>query len=56
MAANKVNIDLQKERAKCNFNTEELTNLLDWGVKYTERRRNLGMFSLVTLNSHSVVL
>ncbi|XP_013149592.1 PREDICTED: probable peroxisomal acyl-coenzyme A oxidase 1 [Papilio polytes] len=41
MAANKVNIDLQKERAKCNFNTEELTNLLDWGVKYTERRRNL---------------
>ncbi|XP_013176608.1 PREDICTED: probable peroxisomal acyl-coenzyme A oxidase 1 [Papilio xuthus] len=41
MSANTVNVDLQRERAKCDFNTEELTNFLDWGVKYTEKRRNL---------------
>ncbi|XP_068627061.1 acyl-coenzyme A oxidase 1-like [Battus philenor] len=39
--AKEVNKDLQRERAKCDFNVEELTNFLDWGVKYTKIRRNL---------------
>lgn len=39
----KVNEDLQKERAKCNFNVEELTNYLDGDAKSTEDRRSYGM-------------
>lgn len=37
-----MNEDLQKERAKCEFNVEELTNFLDGGIKATEDRRNDG--------------
>ncbi|XP_072946829.1 acyl-coenzyme A oxidase 1-like [Epargyreus clarus] len=37
----KVNEDLQKERSKCTFNTEELTNFLDGGAQNAERRRKL---------------
>lgn len=38
-----VNEDLRKEREKCTFNIEELTNFLDGGVNMTIRRRKLGM-------------
>lgn len=38
-----VNMDLQKERAKCTFNIEELTNYLDGGVDMTSNRRRIGM-------------
>ncbi|XP_039754797.1 probable peroxisomal acyl-coenzyme A oxidase 1 [Pararge aegeria] len=41
MAGKKVNEDLLNERAKCNFDVEELTNLLDDGVEHTKRRRTL---------------
>ncbi|CAH2049995.1 unnamed protein product, partial [Iphiclides podalirius] len=41
MVAKKVNEDLQRERARCDFNIEELTNFLDWGPQYTDRRRKL---------------
>ncbi|XP_045771505.1 probable peroxisomal acyl-coenzyme A oxidase 1 [Maniola jurtina] len=41
MANKKVNEDLLKERAKCNFNVEELTNLLDDGADCTKWRRTL---------------
>lgn len=37
-----VNVDLQNERNKCDFNVEELTNYLDGGVIETEERRKLG--------------
>jgi len=40
----KVNEDLQKERLKCTFNTEELTNFLDGGADKTLNRRNLGLW------------
>lgn len=39
-----VNVDLQKEREKCTFNVEELTNFLDGGAKKTLSRRKLGMW------------
>lgn len=38
----KVNVDLQNERNRCNFNKEELTNYLDGGVESTIERRRLG--------------
>jgi len=38
-----VNVDLKKEREKCTFNTEELTNFLDGGANMTQNRRNLGL-------------
>lgn len=38
-----VNSDLKKEREKCTFNTEELINYLDGGVKKTLNRRKLGL-------------
>ncbi|XP_038208249.1 probable peroxisomal acyl-coenzyme A oxidase 1 [Zerene cesonia] len=41
MTLKKVNPDLQKERATCTFNVEELTNILDTGVEYTTERRAL---------------
>jgi acyl-CoA oxidase len=37
-----VNADLLKEREKCTFDVEELTNFLDGGVKQTLHRRKLG--------------
>ncbi|XP_049873464.1 probable peroxisomal acyl-coenzyme A oxidase 1 [Pectinophora gossypiella] len=37
----KVNEDLQRERQKCDFNVEELTNYLDGSVKETHERREL---------------
>lgn len=36
-----VNADLQKERQKASFSGEKITNMLDGGVKRTERRRHL---------------
>ncbi|XP_052738739.1 probable peroxisomal acyl-coenzyme A oxidase 1 [Bicyclus anynana] len=39
--AGKVNQDLLNERAKCNFDVEELTNLLDDGAEQTKKRRTL---------------
>lgn len=42
MVAVKVNEDLQREREKGTFNTEELTNLLDGGAEKTAERRELG--------------
>ncbi|XP_046963971.1 probable peroxisomal acyl-coenzyme A oxidase 1 [Vanessa cardui] len=41
MASTNVNEDLRNERKKCNFNVEELTNLLDDGKINTKRRRDL---------------
>nr|XP_026497149.1 probable peroxisomal acyl-coenzyme A oxidase 1 [Vanessa tameamea] len=41
MASTNVNEDLRNERTKCNFNVEELTNLLDDGKINTKRRRDL---------------
>lgn len=38
-----VNEDLKREREKCTFNTEELTNFLDGGADKTLRRRKLGL-------------
>lgn len=38
-----VNLDLQKEREKCTFNIEELTNFLDGGVDKTLNRRKIGL-------------
>ncbi|XP_026319545.1 probable peroxisomal acyl-coenzyme A oxidase 1 [Hyposmocoma kahamanoa] len=37
----KINEDLQRERNKCNFNVEELTNFIDGGVHETEKRRKI---------------
>ncbi|XP_045495057.1 probable peroxisomal acyl-coenzyme A oxidase 1 [Colias croceus] len=39
MTLKKVNPDLQKERATCTFNVEELTNILDTGAEITAIRR-----------------
>lgn len=36
--------DLQKERAKCTFNKEEITNLMDGGEDKTQFRRRLGKY------------
>lgn len=45
MATNKtsaeVNIDLAKERLKCNFSIEELTNIIDGGKENTIQRRKI---------------
>ncbi|XP_063600213.1 probable peroxisomal acyl-coenzyme A oxidase 1 [Penaeus indicus] len=38
--------DLQKERAKCTFNKEEITNLMDGGEEKTQFRRRLEDFFL----------
>lgn len=38
----KVNVDLQRERDACTFNTAELTNWIDGGVEKTEERRKRG--------------
>ena len=37
-----VNPDLQKERLKATFNTEQMTNVLDGGEAVTKRRRYIG--------------
>ncbi|XP_053611180.1 probable peroxisomal acyl-coenzyme A oxidase 1 [Plodia interpunctella] len=37
----KVNTDLAKERAKCDFNVEELTHYLDEGADQTRRRKEV---------------
>ncbi|XP_042211127.1 peroxisomal acyl-coenzyme A oxidase 1-like isoform X2 [Homarus americanus] len=34
-------LDLKRERAKCSFNKEEITNLLDGGVEKTANRRQI---------------
>lgn len=39
-----INEGLIKERTKCTFDIEELTNFLDDGREYTERRRKLGRY------------
>lgn len=41
-----VNVDLKKERERCTFNIEELTNFLDGGVNKTLDRRKLGLYLL----------
>lgn len=38
-----VNEDLRRERTKCTFNTEELTNFLDGGANQTLNRRKIGL-------------
>jgi len=43
----KVNEDLQKERLKCTFNTEELTNFLDGNANKTLVRRKLGLWLII---------
>lgn len=42
-----VNADLQREREKCTFNVEELTNFLDGDAKQTMIRRKLGLWILL---------
>lgn len=46
MAINKssvnINEDLAKERLKCNFDLEEVTNILDGGKENTIKRRKIG--------------
>lgn len=37
-----VNKDLAKERLKCNFDIEEVTNIIDGGIKDTLQRRRIG--------------
>ncbi|XP_037968379.2 probable peroxisomal acyl-coenzyme A oxidase 1 [Plutella xylostella] len=44
--AGTVNKDLANERAKCNFNIEEVTNLLDGGKENTIKRKNIENISL----------
>lgn len=39
-----VNVDLAKERAKCNFNIEEVTIILDGDENKTSQRRKIGTF------------
>jgi hypothetical protein len=39
-----VNDDLRKERTTCTFNTEELTNFIDGGAEYTDKRRQIGIY------------
>lgn len=39
---NKVNEDLVKERLKCDFDLEEVTNILDGGKENTIKRRKIG--------------
>lgn len=43
----KVNEDLQKERNKCDFHIEELTNFIDGGVHETEKRRRIGKYEFM---------
>lgn len=38
----KVNVDLAKERLKCNFNITEVTHILDGGEQNTVQRKKIG--------------
>lgn len=38
----KVSPDLERERKKCTFNTQELTHLLDGGPEKTAERKERG--------------
>lgn len=49
-----VNEDLKKERLKCTFNTEELTNFLDGGADKTLNRRNLGLWLINLKKKYSI--
>lgn len=40
-----VNADLAKERAKCNFDIQEVTFILEGGENNTAQRRKIGMFT-----------
>lgn len=42
-----INQDLQREREKCTFRPEELTNFLDGGVQKTIDRRETGEFLFI---------
>jgi acyl-CoA oxidase len=44
MPGAKVNEDLLRERAKCTFDTTELTNFIDGGKQGTAERRELGKY------------
>lgn len=46
----KVNEDLQRERNKCDFDVEELTNFIDGGVDKTAKRRELGKYDFILVN------
>lgn len=37
-----MNEDLKRERSKCEFDVEELTNFLDGGAHLTASRRKMG--------------
>lgn len=50
----KVNEDLQKERNKCDFNVEELTNFLDGGVDETKKRKRIGNYEFISIILTSV--
>ncbi|XP_028156323.1 probable peroxisomal acyl-coenzyme A oxidase 1 [Ostrinia furnacalis] len=41
-----INADLVKERSKCSFDLEELTNLIDGGKKKTKQRRQMEDYAL----------
>lgn len=45
-----VNPDLQKERANCPFDLDEITNILDGGKENTEKRRQFEKFFLSKIN------
>jgi hypothetical protein len=36
------NLDLKRERSRCSFDKEEITNLIDGGKEKTQERRDLG--------------
>lgn len=46
---NKVNPDLERERKKCTFNTQELTHLLDGGPEKTAERKERGDYCKLQL-------
>lgn len=50
MALVKVNEDLIRERKKCTFDVQELIYLIDGGEKYTQERKEIGMFYSVYYN------
>ena len=52
----KINVDLQRERAKCTFNIEELTTFMDGGPQQTKERKESGTFLLITILSRVIEL
>ncbi|XP_026758799.1 probable peroxisomal acyl-coenzyme A oxidase 1 [Galleria mellonella] len=50
-----INVDLVKERAKCNFNIREVTHILDGGEKNTIQRKKIEDISLNDGQSRDVI-